>query len=54
MDWSAITTAIGHVWDLVEGAITFITTNPALMVLFSASLVPIGFKIFRKAKKSVR
>lgn len=54
MDWSKVQEALVHVWELVENAITFITDNAALMVLFTASLVPIGFRLFRKARKSVR
>lgn len=54
MTWAGIEAALTNVWGIVEECITFITGNAALMVLFVASLVPIGFKIFRKARKSVR
>lgn len=54
MTWTAIEAALTNVWSVVESCITFITGNAALMMLFVAGLIPIGFKIFRKAKKSVR
>lgn len=54
MTWAAIEAALANVWGVVDSCITFITGNAALMCLFVAGLVPIGFKIFRKAKKSVK
>lgn len=54
MTWAGVEAALENVWGIVESCITFITGNAALMVIFVAGLVPIGFKIFRKAKKSVR
>lgn len=54
MTWAGIESALTNVWGVVESCITFITGNAALMALFVAGLVPIGFKIFRKAKKSVK
>lgn len=54
MEWTGITAALTNVWSIVESCIGFITDNAALMMLFAASLIPVGFKIFRKARKSVR
>ena len=54
MTWANITTALHDFWDVVTECITFITGNAALMALFAASLIPIGFKIFKKAKRAVR
>ena len=54
MNWDAISDALTNVWNTVSSCITFITGNAALMMLFAASLVPVGFKIFKKAKRSVK
>ena len=54
MDWAGISSALTNVWSIVGSCINFITGNAALMMLFAASLVPVGFKIFKKAKRSVR
>ena len=54
MDGTAVSTALTTVWSVVNGCVEFITGNAVLMVIFVAGLVPIGFKIFRKAKNSVR
>ena len=54
MNWAGLEAALDNVWALVTDCVEFITTNAALMVIFAASLVPIGFKIFRRARKSVK
>ena len=54
MDGAAVTAALTTVWSVVDGCVDFITGNAVLMVIFVAGLVPIGFRIFRKAKNSVR
>ena len=51
----AVTTALGTVWEIVGDCVTFIADNPVLMVIFvGGCLVPIGFKIFKRAKRSVK
>lgn len=54
MTWAGVTTALGNVWDVVDSCIDFIVNNPPLLMLFAASLIPVGFKIFKKAKRSVK
>lgn len=54
MLWDDIIAALTNFWQVVTSCITFITTNAALMALFAASLIPIGFKIFKKAKRAVK
>lgn len=49
-----ITTALKTVWDIVESCVTFISDNPIMMVLLVAGMVPVGFKIFKRAKRSVK
>ena len=54
MTWANITGALTNVWTVVDSCIDFIVDNPALMMLFAAGLVPVGFKLFKKAKRSVK
>lgn len=54
LDWSNIVTALSHVWDIVGSCVNFITTNEVFVVIFGAGLIPLGFKIFKKAKKAVK
>lgn len=51
---SWITTALSSLWEVVESCITHITGNAFLAILLVASLVVVGFKIFKKAKKAAR
>lgn len=54
LTWSTISGALANAWTLVDSAITFITTNDVFVVIFAAGLIPIGFRIFKKAKRAVR
>lgn len=54
LTWSTISGALTNAWTLVDSAITFITTNDVFVVIFAAGLIPIGFRIFKKAKRAVR
>lgn len=50
-----ITTAISSCTTLFNGAITMITENDFMAVLLvGGTLIPLGFKIFRSAKKTAR
>ena len=53
MTAEGLTNALASVWEIVGSAVDFIAENPILMVCFVAGLVPVGFKIFKKARKSV-
>lgn len=44
---SSIKTVVGDVWDVMTG-------NPILCVFICASLLSIGFVVFRKAKRAAR
>lgn len=54
MAWTDITTALANVWDLVGDSIDFMKDNVVLMAVLAAGLVPIGFRIFKKAKRAVK
>lgn len=54
MVWSDITGALGNVWDVVTACMTQIKDNALLMAMFSASIIPVGFKIFKRAKRAVK
>ena len=49
-----VTSALTQLWEVVTSCVTFISGNAILMVLLVASLVAVGFKIFKKAKKAAR
>ena len=55
MTWADITAALTNFGDVLTSAIGSINSSPALMAMFvGGSLLPIGFKIFKRAKKAVR
>ena len=54
LDWSTVNSALTHVWSLVSSALNFIVSNEIFVVMFAAGVVPLGFRIFKKAKKAVR
>ena len=49
-----ITTALEVCGTLATEAVEFITSNEIAMICFAASLLGIGFGIFRKAKNAAR
>lgn len=52
--WGSILNHILLVFGLVRDALDFIASQPALIALFSAGLIPIGIKIFRSSKRAVK
>lgn len=50
----AIITAMADVADIVTSAFGLITGTPVLLFFLAASLVPVGFRIFRMAKRSAK
>lgn len=56
MDSTAVTvsTALDQLWTVLTRCVTFITSNEILMTMFVASLVVVGFKIFKRAKKAAK
>lgn len=53
MTWETISAALGNIWDVVDNCIEKVAANPLLLTLLCAGLVPVGFRIFRKARRSV-
>ncbi len=51
---SGLTSAISEVTTLASNAISIITGNEVLMVLFVAGLVGVGFSVVRAAKHAAR
>ena len=49
-----IIAAMSDVWDLVGETITQITTQPVLLFLLAAGLVPIGISLFKRLKRAAR
>lgn len=39
--------------DFVTNIFTWLLGNPILLFLIACSLIPVGFKIFKTAKKSI-
>lgn len=52
MTW--ITDNLPHIWDIVSGCVTQLTTNSLFQLFLVAGLIPIGFRIFRSAKRAAR
>lgn len=48
-----VSTALTTVTSVFSSAMTIITGNPILMVFFAAGLLGVGFRLIRKARKSV-
>ena len=48
-----ISTALTTVTSVFSSAMGIITDNPVLMVFFAAGLLGVGFRLVRKARKSV-
>lgn len=54
MTWEVISGALTNVWAIVTSCITFIVSNDLFLVLLAGGLVPLGFKVFRVARRSVK
>ena len=48
-----VTTAVTNALSIATSCIDFVTNNAILAVCFGACVVPVGFKIFKAARKSV-
>ena len=48
----AVTSSMGSVLEFAGTVLTEITENPILLFIFSAGLVPIGFKILKGLKRT--
>lgn len=51
---SSITSGVTDVLSVAAQAVTFLTGNPLCLIFIGASLLGIGFGIFKKAKGSSR
>ena len=47
-----VITVVPAVLALATDVLDFVVANPILVFIFAASLIPIGFRIFRGAKRS--
>lgn len=45
--------AFGEIMTMAGQAMTFITGNSFLVICFASCIVPIAFKVIKKARKSV-
>lgn len=54
MTWANVTAAFTQVGDVLTQGISIISGNVVLMTCLAAGLIPIGLRIFHKAKKAVR
>ena len=50
----AIGTTVSAVIDILGECTDFIGNNAVLMTVFAGSLVAMGFKLFKKAKRAVK
>lgn len=51
---TSVSSAVSEVVSLASSAISIITGNPVLMIMFCAGLVGVGFGVVRKAKGASR
>lgn len=49
-----VQTALGQIGTLVTSCIGWIESNIVLMTCFVAAMIPVGFMVIRKAKKTAR
>lgn len=50
----AVITAMGDVFELSGTVLTQITSQPVLLFIFAAGMVPIGIGIFKSLKRAAR
>lgn len=49
-----VSTSVGTLLDLGTQVVTWIQSNPLLSVCFAGCLVPVAFKVLKKAVKTVK
>lgn len=49
----SVTTAFSSIMTMAGSAMEFITGNNFLMICFASCIVPIAFRVIKKARKSV-
>lgn len=54
MTTEAISGALGTIKEIVSWVVSFVSDNAVLMVFFVGGLIPVGIKVFKKLKNSVR
>lgn len=54
MTSEAVTAALGTIKDIVSWVVSFVSENPVLMVFFVGGLIPVGVRVFRSLKNSVK
>lgn len=50
VDGASMTSGVSDVLSVATSAVTFLTGNPLCLIFIGASLLGLGFKIFKKAK----
>ena len=50
----SVTAPLLIIKDIVSWVVEFVGGNPVLMVFFVAGLIPVGIKVFKKLKNSVK
>lgn len=51
---AAITGAVSSVIGVVGQCVTFMTDTPLMLFFLAASLIPVGFAIFKGAKRAAK
>lgn len=54
LTWATVSGAFTNAFDMVTQCMTFVVDNSIFLVIFALGLIPLGFKIIKKAKKAVR
>lgn len=54
LTWSTVSGAFTDAFSLVSSCMQFIVDNSVFVTLFALGLVPLGFKILKKAKRAVK
>lgn len=50
----SVTPSLTIIKSIVSWVVEFVGDNPVLMVFFVGGLIPVGIKVFRKLKNSVK
>lgn len=54
LDWSTVSGAFTNAFQMVTQCTNFIVENSIFLTVFALGLIPIGFKIIKKAKRAVK
>lgn len=54
LTWQTVSGSFTDAFSLVTSCMQFIVDNSVFVTLFALGLVPLGFKILKKAKRAVK